>query len=88
MIIIQDSLISINKEDLYDHVMTHVNLRFDIYIHIHISSKNHERSDFGLDVVLSTISYQSCGSYAKRSGLLGRTKPLKTHLRYMEYDPL
>ena len=77
---------NITKEDLYDPVTTHVNMRFDVYIHI--ISKNYEESGYNLDVDLLTILYQSCVSYAKRSELLGKTKPSKTHLPYMEYDPL
>ena len=75
MIIIRDSFMNITKEGLYDHVTTHVNMRFGIYIHM--SSKNYEESGYNLDVDLLTISFQLCVSYAKRSELLGQTKTIK-----------
>jgi hypothetical protein len=40
---------------------------------IHLSLKNHEESGYGLSLNLLTISYQSCESYTKRSGLVGKS---------------
>ena len=47
------------------------NLHVDNKQDIHVNSKNHEESDYSLDMDLLTISYSHV-SYPKRSGLIGR----------------
>lgn len=59
----------------------HKTLHFEF---IHLGSKNYEESDYGLDLDVLTISYKSCVSGHKRSGLVRKKRVRRrrrNHLR-------
>lgn len=62
-------MLTIWKQDNFITINEYEKFHFDDAQDIHTSSKNHEESDFDLDVDLLTISYELHVSYPRRSGL-------------------
>ena len=69
-----------NWEDVHDHMMS---TRIDTLIMNNMCSKFYQESNYGLNLDLLYISYQSHVPYPRRNRLLGKSDHLRSiHLKF------